>query len=86
MLLLCILKENSRISRGDYERTQSMAGVSRIALCSARLVDAGNPPEFSRYKGEVGEAFKSLPPKLSTAKRRYQRLAPTLSFPDTKKK
>ena len=60
MLLLCILKENSRISRGDYERTQSMAGVSRIALCSARLVDAGNPPEFSRYKGEVGEAFKNL--------------------------
>ncbi|MBR3204079.1 hypothetical protein IKF81_00135, partial [Candidatus Saccharibacteria bacterium] len=33
------LKRNSRISRGDYERTQSMAGVSRIALCSARLVD-----------------------------------------------
>ncbi len=63
MLLLCILKENSRISRGDYERTQSMAGVSRIALCSARLVDAGNPPEFSRYKGEVGEAFKS--PRLN---------------------
>ncbi|MBR3204691.1 hypothetical protein IKF81_03345, partial [Candidatus Saccharibacteria bacterium] len=51
------------ISRGDYERTQSMAGVSRIALCSARLVDAGNPPEFSRYKGEVGEAFKS--PRLN---------------------
>ncbi|MBR3204057.1 hypothetical protein IKF81_00005, partial [Candidatus Saccharibacteria bacterium] len=47
-------------SRGDYERTQSMAGVSRIALCSARLVDAGNLPEFSRYKGEVGEAFKNL--------------------------
>ncbi|MBR3204469.1 hypothetical protein IKF81_02175, partial [Candidatus Saccharibacteria bacterium] len=73
-------------SRGDYERTQSMAGVSRIALCSARLVDAGNPPEFSRYKGEVGVAFKSLLPELSAARRRYQSLAPTLSFPDTKEK
>ncbi|MBR3204674.1 hypothetical protein IKF81_03255 [Candidatus Saccharibacteria bacterium] len=53
------LKRNSRISRGDYERTQSMAGVSRIALCSARLVDAGNPTEFPDPEKMLDEARKS---------------------------
>ena len=43
-------KENSRISGGDHERAQSMAGVSRIALRSARLGDDENQTEFSQAR------------------------------------
>ena len=41
-------KENSRIFRGDYERARSMAGATRSASRSVRLVDEKNPTEFSR--------------------------------------
>lgn len=51
-------KENSRIFRGDYERARSMAGATRSASRSARLVDEKNPPEFSRVQKEL---FADLP-------------------------
>lgn len=44
------IKEDSRIFRGDYERARSMAGVSRSASRSARLIDEKNPTESSQAK------------------------------------
>ncbi|MBQ6130610.1 valine--tRNA ligase [Candidatus Saccharibacteria bacterium] len=46
-------KENSQIFRGDYEGARSMAGVSRSASRSARLIDEKNLPEFSQAKKNV---------------------------------
>ncbi len=43
-------KENSRISGGDHERAQSMAGATRMALRSARLDDDGNQTEFIKAR------------------------------------
>ena len=43
-------KENSQIFRGDHEGAQSMAGVSRSALRSARLADEKNMTEFSKAR------------------------------------
>ena len=50
-------KENPRISGGVHERTQSVAGVTRTALRSARLNDDGNPTGFSATKKTVTPVF-----------------------------
>ncbi|MBR3319919.1 DNA polymerase III subunit gamma/tau [Candidatus Saccharibacteria bacterium] len=68
-------KENSRIFRGDYERVQSMAGVSRSALRSARLIDEKNPTEFS-------QARKNLPDEQPTAIDRKRADQERKSLPD----
>ncbi|MBR3594986.1 cysteine desulfurase [Candidatus Saccharibacteria bacterium] len=47
-----LIKENSRISGGDYERARSMAGATRSASRSARLVDDGNQTEFFQARKE----------------------------------
>ena len=51
-------KENSRLFRGDHEGAQSMAGASRSALRSARLVDEKKPTEFSPAKKEPLEKYR----------------------------
>ena len=48
--LFSLTKEKSQISEGDHERAQSVAGAARTALCSERLVDDGNLPDFSEAK------------------------------------
>ena len=50
-------KENSRDFEGVHERTQSMAGVTRIALRSARLNDGKIPTEFSQAKKGFSNVF-----------------------------
>ncbi|MBR2695848.1 DNA polymerase III subunit gamma/tau [Candidatus Saccharibacteria bacterium] len=58
-------KENSRIFRGDHERAQSVAGVTRTALRSARLVDEKNQTEFSQArKASTEERVLALTPAL----------------------
>ena len=48
-------KENSRISGGDHERSQSMAGATRMALRSARLGDDGNQTEFIKARKKLSD-------------------------------
>ncbi|MBQ8996802.1 valine--tRNA ligase [Candidatus Saccharibacteria bacterium] len=50
-------KENSRISRGEHGRAQNVAGATRTALRSNRLVDEGNQTEFSLAKKTSGDSL-----------------------------
>lgn len=57
-------KEKSRISGGAYEGMQSMAGVSRIALHSARLGNDRNLTNFSKSEDNKSE-LPHIAPVLS---------------------
>ena len=58
-------KENPRISGGVHERTQSVAGVTRTALRSARLNDDGNQTGFSLARENVFDFSKPQFPLLA---------------------
>ncbi len=60
---------NSRISGGDHERAQSMAGAARSALRSARLGDNGNQTESTKAKENLPNSYMhhfAKTPKMST--------------------
>ena len=56
-----LTKEKSQISEGDHERAQSVAGATRTALRSERLVDDGNLTDFSKAKKNFLPTFFPSP-------------------------